>query len=216
MSYKLAIFDLDGTLLDTLDDLADAVNHALNVYSLPLRTRDEVCSFIGNGARMLIIHAVGENADADTTLAVFSEFSTYYKTHGDIKTKPYDGVIDMLNKLKASGVKLAMLSNKPDHAVQILNKQYFGDIFDFAAGERAGVPRKPAPDAINAILADFNVSAAESVYIGDSDVDVDVAKNADMNCISVSWGFRDADFLREHGATCIVSSTDALFDEITK
>ena len=216
MSYKLAIFDLDGTLLDTLDDLADAVNHALNVYNLPLRTKDEVCSFIGNGARMLISHAAGENADADTTLAVFNEFSTYYKTHGDIKTKPYNGVVDMLDKLKKSGVKLAMLSNKPDYAVQILNKQYFGDIFDFAAGERAGIPRKPAPDAINAILADFNISATETVYIGDSDVDIEVAKNADMDCISVSWGFRDANFLREHGATCIVASANALFDEITK
>ncbi len=216
MPYKLAIFDLDGTLLDTLDDLADAVNHALAAYDFPARTKEEVCSFIGNGARHLIRCAVGENVDEATMLAVFEEYSEYYKTHGDIKTRPYDGIIDMLDRLKKSGVKLAMLSNKPDSAVQILNKRYFGDVFDFAAGERAGIPRKPAPDAINAILEDFMLSADESVYIGDSDVDVDAARNASMTCISVCWGFRDADFLSAHGATHIISKADELFDEITK
>lgn len=216
MSYKLAIFDLDGTLLDTLDDLTDAVNHTLAAYDLPLRTKEEVCSFIGNGARHLIACSAGEGIDEDTVNAILNEYSAYYKTHGDIKTKPYDGIMNMLDKLKTSGVRLAMLSNKPDYAVQILNKRYFGDVFDFAAGERPEIRRKPAPDAIYAILDKFGISAVNAVYIGDSDVDVEVAKNAGMDCISVCWGFRDANFLCEHGATRIVSNTNELFDAITK
>lgn len=216
MSYKLAIFDLDGTLLDTLDDLTDSVNYGLAALGLPPRSTKEIRSFIGNGSKMLISRSVPEGTDEDTTLAVFNTYSEYYKTHGDIKTKPYDGIMDMLHELKERGVRLALLSNKPDFAVQILNKRYFDGIFDFAAGERAGIPRKPAPDAILALLEEFKISAAETVYIGDSDVDIEVAKNASMNCISVCWGFQDRTHLEKCGAKCIATTAAELLAEIIK
>lgn len=216
MSYKLAIFDLDGTVLDTLDDLADSVNHALAVHNLPERSIDEIRTFIGNGARLLIERSVPEGCGKAVTDLVFTEFQTYYKTHGDIKTKPYDGVIDMLAKLRARGVRLAVLSNKPNFAVQILCERYFGGVFDSAAGEKAGVPRKPAPDALYTILADYSVSVSDAVYIGDSEVDIETAKNANMDCISVTWGFRDGDFLAASGATRSVSTVSGLFDAIIK
>lgn len=216
MSYKLAIFDLDGTLLDTLDDLTDSVNHGLEALGLSTRTTGEIRSFIGNGSKMLISRAVPEGTDEATTNAVFDTYSEYYKTHGDIKTKPYDGIMDMLHELKKRGVRLALLSNKPDFAVQILDKRYFDGIFDFAAGERAGIPRKPAPDAIFKLLEDLGFESAEAVYIGDSDVDIEVADNAGMNCISVCWGFQDRAHLEKCGAKCIVSSAAELLAEIIK
>lgn len=216
MSYKLAIFDLDGTLLDTLDDLTDSVNHGLEAFGLPPRSTDEIRSFIGNGSKMLISRSVPTETDETTTLAVFNEYSEWYKTHGDIKTKPYDGIMDMLYELKKRGVRLALLSNKPNFAVQILNKRYFDGIFDFAAGERAGIPRKPAPDAIFKLLEDLGFESIDAVYIGDSDVDIEVANRAEMNCISVCWGFQDRAHLEECGAKCIVSSAAELLAEIIK
>ncbi len=216
MSYKLAIFDLDGTLLDTLDDLTDSVNHGLEALGLPPRSNDEIRSFIGNGSKMLISRSVPEGTDEATTLAVFNTYSEWYKTHGDIKTKPYDGIMDMLCELKKRGIRLALLSNKPDFAVQILDKRYFDGLFDFAAGERTGIPRKPAPDAILGLLKDLGFENSDAVYIGDSDVDIEVADRAKMNCISVCWGFQDRAHLEECGAKCVVSTTAELFDEIVK
>lgn len=216
MSYKLAIFDLDGTILDTLDDLTDSTNHALTVHGLPRRTRDEVRSFVGSGARLLIERAVPTGCSTDTTNRVFAEFQSYYKAHSNIKTKPYSGIIDALNELKANGIKLALLSNKPDFAVQTLCERYFDGIFSYAAGERAGIPRKPAPDAVNAILESLDADRRHAVYIGDSDVDIETAKNADMFCISVTWGFRDETFLRDSGAMCIVTSPHEMADEIMR
>ena len=216
MSYKLAIFDLDGTLLDTLDDLTDSVNHALEVFGFPKRTAAEIRSFIGNGAKMLISRSVPAGTDEAATLAVLSAYSEWYKTHGDIKTKPYDGIMDMLRELKRRGIRLALLSNKPDSAVQILNKRYFDGIFDFAAGERTGIPRKPAPDAIFGLLKELGFESADTVYIGDSDVDIEVARNAAMDCISVCWGFQDRAHLKECGAKRIAASAAELCDEIIK
>lgn len=216
MSYKLAIFDLDGTLLDTLDDLTDSVNHALEEFVFPTRTTAEIRSFIGNGAKMLISRAVPDGTDEATTLAVLNSYSEWYKTHSEIKTKPYDGIMDMLCELKKRGVRLALLSNKPDSAVQTLNKRYFDGIFDFAAGERAGIPRKPAPDAIFGLLKELGFDSTDAVYIGDSDVDIEVADNAGMNCISVCWGFQDREHLEERGAKRIASTAAELFDEIVK
>lgn len=216
MSYKLAIFDLDGTILSTLEDLADSTNHALASQGLPTRTVDEVCSFIGNGARLLIERAVPSGTSTDVTDRVFDEFRAYYADHAEIKTRPYDGILDMLRTLRENGCKTAVLSNKPDFAVQTLCKKYFDGLLDSAAGEKAGIPRKPAPDAVNAILAELAVDRTDTVYVGDSDVDIDTAKNAGMDCISVDWGFRDRDFLIAHGAKRIASHADELAAMIIK
>lgn len=210
MSYKLAIFDLDGTILDTLDDLADSVNHALTKNSLPARTVPEIRAFVGNGIRSLIERSVPSGTDTATTDSVFEEFRTYYKAHSAEKTCPYDGIIDMLNRLRTRGVRLAVLSNKADFAVQALCEKYFSGIFDYVAGEKPNVPRKPAPDAVNAILAEFSIPREEAVYIGDSDVDVETARNASIDCISVTWGFRDEDVLTACGAVCIAHTVQEL------
>ena len=210
MSYKLAIFDLDGTILDTLDDLVDSVNHALAKSSLPPRNRDEVRRFVGNGIHSLIERAVPENTDTTVTEAVFDEFRAYYKTHNAIKTRPYSGICDMLISLRARKVKLAVLSNKADFAVQELCKLYFPNIFDYVAGEKPNVPRKPAPDAVNAILSELGFERSYSVYIGDSDVDIETARNADMDCISVTWGFREEALLAKAGATVLSHTVSEL------
>ncbi|MBQ8552147.1 MAG: HAD family hydrolase [Clostridia bacterium] len=210
MPYKLAIFDLDGTILSTLDDLTDSTNHALAVNGLPIRTTNEIRSFVGNGARLLIERAVPKGCPMDVTDKVFDEFRSYYAAHSDIKTCPYDGILDMLHELRKNGCRTAVLSNKPDFAVQTLCKQYFDGLLDFAAGEKNGIPRKPAPDSVNAILSELSVDRQDTVYIGDSDVDIDTAKNAGMDCISVDWGFRDRDFLLAHGAKNIASTAKEL------
>ncbi len=216
MSYKLAIFDLDGTVLDTLDDLANAVNHTLEVHNMPTRTLKEIRAILGNGARNLIERSVPEGTDAAVTDGVFEYYKKYYEEHSEINTKPYDGVMDMLHALKDRGIKLAVLSNKPDAAVQPLAKKYFEGIFDYVSGEREGITRKPAPDGIYEALRVLDIPPEDAVFVGDSEVDIDTAKNAPMTCISVCWGFRDADFLLESGATRIVSRANELFDEITK
>lgn len=216
MSYKLAIFDLDGTILDTLDDLADSVNHALIQNGLPPRTVPEIREFVGNGIRSLIERSVPSGTGAATTDSVFEEFRSYYKAHSAEKTCPYDGIIDMLNRLRARGVRLAVLSNKADFAVQVLCEKYFPGIFDYAAGEKPNIPRKPEPDAVNAILAEFGIIREEAVYIGDSDVDIETARNASMDCISVTWGFRDESILTAHGAACVAHSVQELESAILK
>ena len=216
MTYKLAIFDLDGTVLDTLEDLADSVNHALEENRLPTRSIDEVRRFIGNGARLLIERSVPHGTEPELTDRVFEEYRTYYNTHSDIKTKPYDGIIEMLTRLREKGIRLAVLSNKPDPAVQVLCKQYFPGLFDSVAGEKSGIPRKPSPDAVNAILDEFSLPHTDAVYIGDSDVDVETAKNAGIDCISVTWGFRDEALLLSAGAKCAVHSAAELEAVICK
>ncbi len=210
MSYKLAIFDLDGTILDTIDDLTDAVNHALTENSLPTRTVAEVRSFIGNGMRMLIERSVPAGTDTNVTDSVLAEYKSYYASHSTVKTRPFDGICDLLNSLRERGVTLAVLSNKADPTVKELCELYFPGIFDYVAGEKPDVARKPAPDAVNAILAELNFERSDSVYIGDSDVDIKTARNADMDCISVTWGFRDEAQLIEAGAVTLANTVGEL------
>ena len=218
MSYKLAIFDLDGTILSTLDDLADSTNHALAACGFPTRTTDEVRRFVGNGIRLLIERAVPAGTSAADIERTLEEFKTWYGTHCTIKTKPYDGICEMLAKLRAAGCKTAVLSNKADFAVQSLCAQYFDGLLDYAAGEREhlGIPKKPAPEAVWAILDELGVEKADCVYVGDSDVDVDTARNAELTCIAVDWGFRERELLVAKGAEMIVSTPDALCEAILK
>lgn len=196
------LFDLDGTLLDTLDDLADAVNHTLEKLGYPQRTREEVRVFVGNGAARLISQAVPEGGDKDTA---FAEFQSYYREHCQIKTKPYAGIPEALAEL-GKEFPLAIVSNKPDAAVKKLCAEYFPGIF--ARGESADCPRKPAPDMIR--LAMGEIGADRCIYVGDSDVDVITASNADAPCLSVLWGFREEADVRAAGGTNFCRSVSDL------
>ena len=210
MRYRLAIFDMDGTILDTLEDLAAAGNHALSECGMPQRTVDEVRQFVGNGIRNYLNLAVPSGTPAAEVDRVLEAFTPYYAAHCADRTAPYPGITALLETLRSAGMQTAVVSNKPDYGVQALCGQYFPGLFDAAAGEREGVRRKPAPDAVDAVLDALQIPREEAVYIRDSDVDIETARNAGMPCISVSWGFRSAAFLQEHGASQIVEDADAL------
>lgn len=198
--YKAYIFDLDGTLLNTLDDLAASVNYALGCMAMPVRTVDEVRRFVGNGVRKLMERAVPEGTSETTIDEALSTFRSYYLLHSADNTRPYDGIMELLRELKSRGKLIAVVSNKFDAATKELCSQYFGSYVDVAIGESDTVARKPSPDGINEALRLLGVSSSESVYIGDSDVDILTAKNSGLPCISVLWGFRDRDFLLANGA----------------
>ncbi len=201
MRYNTIIFDLDGTLLDTLEDLADATNYALRSLFMPERTIDEIRSFVGNGARRLMELAVPEGTANPKFDEAFAMFREYYALHCNDKTKPYAGILPLLRELKDGGVAIAIVSNKLDPAVKELSLTYFGGLADTAIGEQEGIARKPSPDTVFAALRELGRTTADAVYIGDSDVDIMTAKNAGLPCISVLWGFRSQDFLQAHGAT---------------
>ena len=209
--YEAVIFDLDGTLLDTLDDLWDSVNAALEKYGLPLRTREEVRWFVGNGIAKLIERATGE-VEKEVYEGVFAEFKRRYAAHCEDKTKPYEGIMSLLARLKAQGIKTAVVSNKADFALKKLAQSYFDGLLLEAVGENeeAGIRKKPAPDSVLAVMQSMGVGTRSTVYIGDSDVDLQTAKNAGVDCIAVTWGFRDRAFLIEHGATVLVDTATEL------
>ncbi|MBP3571121.1 MAG: HAD family hydrolase [Clostridia bacterium] len=203
MPYQTAVFDLDGTLLDTLEDLYLATNAALERHSLPRRSRNEVRLFVGNGVEMLIRRAVPAGTDEETILAVLADFKTTYAAICEDHTKPYDGILDMLAALRERGIRVAVVSNKFDAATKQLCEKYFGDLVEVAIGEREGVRKKPAPDTVYEALKELGVTAEGAVYIGDSDVDIQTARNCGMPCISVTWGLRDEEFLIGNGATIL-------------
>lgn len=204
MKYQLAIFDMDGTILDTLQDLTDSTNAALGMNGYRPRTIDEVRRFVGNGIYRLIELAVPEGSSTDVVGKVYSDFLPYYQQHCADKTRPYDGIEALIRRLRAAGCKTAVVSNKADAAVQELCIQYFNGLFDYAVGEHAGIAKKPAPDSVNEVLRRLGFETADAVYIGDSEVDLATARNAGMDCISVAWGFREAAFLEEQGAAIII------------
>lgn len=214
MPYQTAVFDLDGTLLDTLEDLYLATNHALRLHGLPLRTRDEVRLFVGNGVEMLIRRAVPASTNEETTQAVLGDFKTTYAAICEDHTRPYDGILDMLTALRERGIRVAVVSNKFDAAVKQLCEKYFGDLVEVAIGERAGVRKKPAPDTVYEALKELGVTSEGAVYIGDSDVDIQTARNCGMPCISVTWGLRDKDFLLQNGAEILVNTPEKLLGVI--
>ena len=214
MRYQTAVFDLDGTLLDTLEDLYLATNAALESHSLPRRSRDEVRMFVGNGVEMLIRRAVPSDTDEKTTLAVLADFKTTYAAICEDHTRPYDGILDMLRALREKGIRVAVVSNKFDAAVKQLCQKYFGDLVEVAIGERAGVRKKPAPDTVYEALKELGMTATGAVYIGDSDVDIQTARNCGMPCISVAWGLRDKDFLLQSGAKILVNTPERLLGVI--
>lgn len=210
MRYELVIFDLDGTILDTLEDLTDSMNHALEKYGYPSRTIEEIRSFVGNGLMMLVCRAIAPETDEAMIQTVFTELKSYYKEHCADKTKPYDGMMELLEMLKKEGCRLAVVSNKADYAVQILCEQYFPGIFNMTVGEKENVRKKPAPDSVNAVLRELQTDKENAVYVGDSEVDIETAKNAGLDAVLVSWGFRDTEFLRERGAERLAGTIEEL------
>ena len=210
--YKTYIFDLDGTLLNTLNDLAASTNYALRSVGLPEHSIDDVRRFVGNGVRKLMERAI-EGGDKNRLFEkAYATFRAHYLEHGLDTTKPYPGIMEMFAKLKAEGKNTAVVSNKFYDATQELVRHFFSDYVSVAIGERENIRKKPAPDTVIEALKMLGVGKEDAVYIGDSDVDVNTAKNAGIPCISVLWGFRDKDFLEECGATTFISSPSDLFD----
>lgn len=214
--YHTAIFDLDGTLLDTLDDLHAAVNRALDAYGLPCRSRDEVRQFVGNGVARLMELAVPDGRDHPCFEDCLATFKEMYAKGCENLTKPYGGVCELLASLRARGVRVAIVSNKFDAAVKRLSDKYFGGLVEVAVGEREsdGIRKKPAPDMIFDAIATLGVPLDGSVYVGDSDVDIETARAAGIPCISVTWGFRDRKFLVDRGAEMLADDTGELEDMI--
>lgn len=213
---KAVIFDLDGTLLDTLVDLANAVNAALEENSMPVRTLEEIRQFVGNGARNLLMKSVPGGLENPAFEKTLGDFRAYYAAHCKDFTSPYAGILELLAELKQQELKMAIVSNKPDSAVKELAKEFFGDYIVVAIGDKEGVARKPAPDTVYHALEELGVCKEEAVYVGDSDVDVMTAMNAEIPCISVTWGFRDREFLMFHGAEHFAESPKELAELLKK
>ena len=204
--YKAVIFDLDGTLLDTLKDLQEGTNYALRVNGMPERTLDEIRRFVGSGARKLIERVIPGCEKEGVFEKVMGDFNFYYKEHCKDHTRPYPGIMEMLSELKQKGYALGVVSNKPDFAVQELIPEYFSDTFASVSGERQGIAKKPAPDLIWEAMKKLDVTKEEAVYVGDSEVDLEAAENAGLPCISVSWGFKGREFLEQHKASVIIDN----------
>ena len=211
--YNTYIFDLDGTLLSTLGDLAASCNYALRTNGLPERTIDEVRQFVGNGVKKLMERAIPGGLDNYKFDKTYADFRQHYMQHNLDTTKPYDGVMEMLEELRKRGKKVAVVSNKFYAATQELCRYFFGDLVPVAIGEREDIRKKPAPDTVLEAMRQLGVTAERAVYIGDSDVDIDTARNSGMPCISVLWGFRDKEFLLEHGAKTLVSTPEEILDK---
>lgn len=212
MTRKTIILDLDGTILNTLDDLRDSVNAALEKGGFPLRSLEEIRTFVGNGARNLIIRSLPDDASEETVEKTLSDFKAHYEINKTNKTAPYDGMIELLYALKEKGCKLAIVSNKHDDAVQGLFKKYFSDVCDFALGNCDFLPKKPAPDMVHYAIRQLGEEISSAVYIGDSEVDITTAKNSGIPCISVLWGFRDEDVLIAAGATHTANTATELLE----
>lgn len=202
------IFDLDGTLLNTLDDLWASVNYSLAQNGYPSRSKSDVRSFLGNGVRVLIEKSLPEGHDEEAVGRVLNTFRPYYVAHAMDKTAPYDGVREMLVKLKSLGYKTAIVSNKPDAAVQELYENMFKGLVDIAIGECPELRRKPFPDMVLKAMEQLESTVDESIYVGDSEVDYATAQNSGLPCVSVSWGFRDREFLESIGANRIIDSPE--------
>ena len=199
MSYKAVLFDMDGTLLDTLEDLRDSTNHVLRQMGYPERSLEEMRRFVGNGAEKQIRRAVPEGTSEEKIMETLAAYRAYYQDHCQIKTRVYDGLLNMLSELKAKGIKLAVVSNKPDSAVQKLSREYFGDRMDFAVGPSDGVRCKPYPDMAETALKALGIAKKDAVFVGDSEVDVQTGLNAGLDVIAVSWGFRSREVVIEAG-----------------
>lgn len=214
MDIKVIIFDLDGTLLNTLDDLADSTNFALSEFNYPTRSKEEIRTFVGNGVAKLIERAIPDgknNSNFDKCLEIFKQ---HYSINKYNKTAPYNNIINLLIELKEKNYKIAVVSNKFDLAVKDLCQKYFPNLIDVAIGENeaAGINKKPSSDTVNLVLQQLNLNSNQAIYVGDSDVDILTAQNSNMPCISVTWGFRDKEFLIKNNAQIIINTPKEIID----
>lgn len=211
---QAVIFDLDGTLLNTIEDLADSCNEAQRSFGFAEHSVDEVRQFVGNGLGVLAERAIPQGKANQQYDAYLQKLRACYANNWHNKTKPYDGIMDMLSALTGAGIKCAIVSNKPDAQVKELAALYFAQTVTVAVGEREGIRRKPYPDSLNSVMQTLSVSRKNVLYVGDSDVDIQTASNANVACVSVSWGFRSKDFLIENGAKQIISDPSQLLELI--
>ena len=212
MSYKAVIFDLDGTILDTLQDLANSVNHALRTHGYPERTLDEVRGFIGNGIRVLMRRSCPADISEAAQEEALATFRVHYDAHCKDFTGPYGGIHDLLAALKARGIRTAVVSNKIEPAVIVLCDEHFPGAFEYMVGNRPDLAPKPSPDSVNEVIGKMGLDKQDIVYIGDTEVDIQTADNAGIDCIGVDWGFRDGDYLRDLGAKYIVNTPMEVLD----
>lgn len=213
---RAVIFDLDGTLLNTLEDLTDSCNAALRQVGAPERTREEVRTFVGNGLGVLMQKALPNGTQNARYEEALLALKNHYAHNWQNKTKPYEGVQDVLQTLFEKNIRLGIVSNKPDAQVKELAQLYFADFVptECAVGEHTGVRRKPAPDSVLKVLTVFGVPKEQCIYVGDSEVDIQTAANASLACISVTWGFREEAYLAEHGATQFARTASDLKNEL--
>ncbi len=204
-NIEYIIFDMDGTLLDSLTDLQNTLNYCFRKEGFPERTYQEVRSFVGNGLKKLIERAVPQGTCDEKINEILSDFKAHYIEHCADFTAPYEGIMDMLAKLKEKGYKMAIVSNKADEALKVLSERFFGAYIDVAVGERAGMNKKPAPDLVYFAMEQLGADKENTVYIGDSEVDYQTAVNSGLICVSVLWGFRDKEMLQEYGANCFAN-----------
>ena len=209
---KACIFDLDGTLLNTLEDLADSTNYAMRAFGLKERSINEVRNFVGNGVDVLIERAVEGAIPKEQELECLDVFKQHYSKNMDNKTKPYDGIMDVIKELLKRGYHIAIVSNKFDAAVKGLNVDYFEGLFPVAIGASDTVAKKPAPDSVIKALQELHSDKERAVYVGDSDVDIMTARNSGLPCISVTWGFRDEELQRSMGTDYIIHKPEELLD----
>ena len=209
MKYDAVFFDLDGTVVDSLQDIVDAVNHTMRHFGLPEHTPEQLKPHLGWGVGHLM-HSILPDAPEARVEEVLAHYRPYYALHAGDKSQPFDGILPMMARLKGDALALAILSNKPDAAVQPLAERYFSDVVRLAVGEREGVRRKPHPDMVKAAARQLDVPLARCLYVGDTEVDIDTAKNAGIDCACVTWGFRTRKQLRSAGATVIVDTPEAL------
>lgn len=212
MKYQAVLFDMDGTLLDTLEDLRDGVNVVLERRGYPQHTLEEIREYVGNGAGVLIRRALPEGTAEAEVGEVLAEYKEWYRIHYCTKTHPYPGVVELLKKLAAAGVKMVVVSNKPDAVTKELAKKFFPGLPAF--GQRDDVPRKPEPQMVWNALETLGIGREQACYVGDSEVDVATAKNAGLPAVIVSWGFRTEEQLRAAGADSIAATTEELLAQL--
>lgn len=211
--YSTYVFDLDGTLLSTLNDLAASTNYALRTHGMPEHSVDDVRLFVGNGVKKLMERAIPNGLSNPDFEATYADFRKHYMEHSLDTTQPYPGIMEVLAELKRRGKHIAVVSNKFYAATQDLCRHFFGSYVEVAIGERETIRKKPAPDTVIEALRQLGVGKDGAVYIGDSDVDIETARNSGLPCISVLWGFRDKEFLIEHGATTLITEPSQLLSE---
>ena len=206
------IFDLDGTLLNTLGDLRDAVNNSLRLRALPERSLEEVRCFVGNGIRKLMERALPEGSSEQEIDAALADFKAYYAAHMTVNTVPYDGIPELLTELRRRGIRVGVLSNKIDSAAKELIEYYFAGKIDVVYGERAGIPRKPDPTSCRMLIKDLGAQPENVLYVGDSAVDMNTAHNAGLTAAAVTWGFRSREELLANGANYLIDTPMQLLE----